>query len=116
LVLKINPNGIASLSPRLPYSATLGRGIALGPNPEGVAALALRIVSNETRRGCVSATIGHNFFRVGTNYRLGLAAAPSPRVAEYGNPGLKDETPFGVATNDRLGNNLLDYLRDQTNE
>ncbi len=55
-------------------------------------------------------------FRVGTIDRLDLAAAPSPRVAEHGNPGLKDATPYGVADNGRLGNNLLDYLRGKTNE
>jgi hypothetical protein len=32
--LEANPNGIASHSPRLPYSATLGRRIEMGPNPE----------------------------------------------------------------------------------
>ncbi len=35
----VNPNGIASHSPRLPYSATLGRRTAMRPNPNGVAPL-----------------------------------------------------------------------------
>ena len=38
-------NGIAPQSPRLLYSATLGRRIAMGPNPNGVAPLAHRIMS-----------------------------------------------------------------------
>jgi hypothetical protein len=43
---------------------------------------------------------GHNPFAVDANNRLGLNASPSPRVAEYGNPGLRDATPFGVADAD----------------
>jgi len=91
-----NPNGIASHSPRLPYSATLGRRIAMGPNPKGVAPLAPRTMNNETRRRCVPATVGRNPFRVVTDDRLDLGAAPSPRVAEYSNPGLRDVTPSGL--------------------
>jgi hypothetical protein len=44
-----NPNGIASYSPRLPYSATLGRRSAMGPNPNGVARLAPGVMNNERR-------------------------------------------------------------------
>jgi hypothetical protein len=82
------PNGIVACSPGLPYSATLGRRIAWGPNPEGVAPLVVRMMNNEMRRRCVTATLRRNPFRVGANERLVLGAPPSPRVAEYGNPGL----------------------------
>ena len=41
-----NPTGIASQSPRLTYSVTLGHGIAFGPNPNGVVAFAPRIMNN----------------------------------------------------------------------
>ena len=36
---RYNPEGVAPRSPRLLYSATLGRRIALLPNPNGVVAL-----------------------------------------------------------------------------
>ena len=85
--MKTNPNGIASYSPRLPYSATLGRRIAIGPNPNGVVPLAPRMMNNETRRRGVNGTVSHNPFEVGTNEAIGLATTPSPRVAEYGTLG-----------------------------
>ena len=94
-----NPNGIAAYSPGLPYSATLGRLHAIGPNPNGVASLAAGVMNNETWRGWINAAVGRNPFGVATNEQLAVCAAPSPRVAEYGNPGLRDATPFGVACN-----------------
>jgi hypothetical protein len=95
-----NPNGIAAYSPGLLYSATLGRLHAIGPNPNGVASLAAGVMNNETWRRCVTAPEARrNPFGVATNEQLAVCAAPSPRVAEYGNPGLMDATPFGVVFN-----------------
>ena len=45
--LMTNPNGIASHSPRLPYSATLGKLFATGPNPKEVEALAPRMLNRQ---------------------------------------------------------------------
>jgi hypothetical protein len=42
------------------------------------------------------AMAGHNPFRVGPNELGPLGTTPSPRVAEYRNPGLWDETPSGL--------------------
>ncbi len=56
MLLEANPNGIASHSPRLPYSATLGRRIAMGSNPNGVAPLAGRMINSETWRRSVTAS------------------------------------------------------------
>ena len=50
-----NPNGIASQSPRLTYSATLGHRIAFGPNPNGVVAFAPRMMNNQPWRRRVTA-------------------------------------------------------------
>jgi hypothetical protein len=52
-----NPNGIASQSPRLPYSATLGHQIAVGPNPNGVVAFAPRMMNNQPWRRRATATV-----------------------------------------------------------
>jgi len=82
-----NPNVIASHSPRLPYSATLGHRAAMGSNPNGVSP-----PSPETNP--VRVWIAPQPFRVAGDDWPRL---PLPRVAEYGNPGLKCPTPFGVA-------------------
>jgi len=37
---------------------------------------------------------GHNPFRVATNEQTCCLRGPSPRVAEYGNPGLLRRNPF----------------------
>jgi hypothetical protein len=68
----------------------------MGPNPNGVAPLVPRMMNNERGRLWVTDTVGRNPFRVAANDRRGLGAAPSPRVAEYGNPGLSDVTPSGL--------------------
>ena len=39
----------------------------------------------------------HSYSDLGRRPRSASGAASSPRVAEYGNPGLRDATPFGVA-------------------
>jgi hypothetical protein len=91
---------VAAQSPRLLYSATLGNSRDDPRNPNGVAAVlavngALNSMSyNESRQsdpaGSVYATrVGRNPVGVG-----GLPAA-FPRVAEYSNPGLEDESPSG---------------------
>ena len=49
----------------------------------------------EKWRCSVAATVGRNPFGVAITAWLGLDATPSPRVAEYGNPGLEDATPSG---------------------
>jgi len=74
--------------PGLPYSATLGRRIAMGPNPNGVAPLVKGITKQRNVTGCVTTSTGRKPFRVATTADSALATRPLPRVAEYGNPGL----------------------------
>ena len=87
-----NPNGIAAYSPELPYSATLGTPDRDGSQPQrGCVSLARDL----NRRNVVALRDcyrGRNPCGVASNHRLVLGAAPLPRVAEYGNPGLRAAT------------------------
>jgi hypothetical protein len=74
-----NPNGIASHSPRLSYSATLGRRVAMGSNPNGVAPLAGRMVSSETWRRSVTASVVRNPVGVAANDRLRVS---TPKITQ----------------------------------
>ena len=84
-----NPEGVASLSPGLLYSATLGDGVeprtslVIGPNPEGVASCRIDLHSGATlvvdRPWSTRAT---------TPLGLGSNAIRRPKVAEYSNLGL----------------------------
>ena len=46
------------------------------------------------------------------------SSAPSPRVAEYGNPGLNDATPLGLATTNSssaLSTSVAEYGNPELN-
>src|SRR5207247_4802892 len=93
-----NPEGVAAQSPRLLYSATLGRPIALLPNPNGVVALVLqgRSTTNVAPL-CKSIRQDATPLGLGPMTKEVLGFTPSPRVAEYSNPELRDETPSGFS-------------------
>ena len=88
-----NPNGIASHSPRLLYSATLGGRIARVSTPTGLR-LFHRSECLQPLMPVQCACYGKAATPSGlaTSDRLVLSAPPSPKVAEYGNPGLRDAT------------------------
>lgn len=73
----------------------------MGPNPNGVAPLCAPGDEYETR-SCVATGVGRNPFRVVTNYKLDLRAAPSPRVAEYGNPWAERSNPLRGCKRERI--------------
>lgn len=78
------------LQPQVAVLGYLGNSRAMGPNPKGVAAVA---PSNEKSPLKVAALATLSGLLSNTTFR---GRAPSPRVAEYDNPGLSDRTPFGV--------------------
>ena len=61
----------------------------MGPNPNGVAALGPEMNSEAWQREAAS-----NECRNPVGVRI--SDRPSPRVAEYGNPGLGDTTPLAL--------------------
>ena len=91
---KANPKGIASHSPRLPYSATLGGRLVMRPYPNGVAPLWPRMLNNEDCVTCYGKP--QPLSGLSPYDQCDLGTAPSPRVAEYVNPGLRDATPSGL--------------------
>jgi len=77
-----NPEGVASRSPGLPSTATLGnRGLEYQP-----------------RRGCVRVSLADLVVCIGDATPSGLRSigVTKPRVAADGNPGLHDATPSGL--------------------
>src|SRR5438552_2125279 len=117
MLLKNNPEGVAAQSPRLLYSATLGRRIALLPNPNGVVALVLqgRSTTNVAPL-CKSIRQDATPSGLGPMTKEVLGSTPSPRVAEYSNPGLKDETPSGLSVGKPSGweTNMSNLQRTRT--
>ena len=88
----LNPEGVSSLSPGLLYSATLGIGRrAAPPNPNGVADRVGKRGEGDRSRLLPPVASSHNPVGVGQ----GASTVSQGRVAEYGNPGLNDETPLG---------------------
>ena len=85
----LNPEGVSSLSPGLLYSATLGKVDAPCPTPTGL--------WRSPRVGGHAADLLRPVCPLGAATPLGLGGASRsfPRVAEYSNPGLTDETPSG---------------------
>ncbi|HXU37968.1 MAG TPA: hypothetical protein VN937_16515 [Blastocatellia bacterium] len=97
-----NHEVVAIQSPGLRYSATLGDGVVprlpngVAPTPTGLRrGSRVRLTTNAAAVGD-DAMAGRNPFRVGPNESGNLGTTPSPRVAEYHNPGLWDETPSGL--------------------
>ena len=78
-----NPKGVVAQSPRLLYSATLGRRIALLLNPNGVVALVLqgRSTTNVAPL-CKSIRQDATPSGLGPMTKEVLGSTPSPRVAE----------------------------------
>ena len=86
------PNGVAVLSPGLLYSATLGEAEAESATPTG---LRPAFAATQSRHISLFIILG---LRAATPLGLGPIAIRPPRVAEYGNPGLRAATPFWVPT------------------
>lgn len=81
--LKDNPNGIASHGPRVAVLGYLGTRYQVRPNPNGVAALATRMMNNQIWRRSVTASVGRNPLGVATNDRLMLARHYQPLKQQH---------------------------------
>jgi hypothetical protein len=112
-----NHEVVATKSPGLRYSATLGDGVVprlpkgVAPTPTGLRrGTRSRSPTNPAAVG-EDAMAGRNPFRVGPNEFGSLGTTPSPRVAEYRNPGLWVATPSGLLRGLNIHTPSSDKLR-----
>ena len=101
LVCAKHPEGVASVSPGLPYSATLGDGVA----QRGVGRSLQPQTGLRTSSRHHYAAL-HRFVNDSNRERrnpvgVGANTMSRPKVAEYDNLGLRDAIPLGLFSNVR---------------